>query len=374
MRGSSRVAGLHFLSVVAALAALALAGCSTSSSTATSSPSPSTSKSKPTTREATAPPSTATQSATGFDPTRAAAVLGPSVGLIIVQTGSQVAEGSGFVIALQGGDSYLATNNHVVSGGQRVQVMMPDGRHYIADVVGTDSFEDIAVLKVHDTLPVATFADSSRLLTGEPVVAIGSPLGAQNFGSVTSGVISALHRTLSNVGSSGQGTENLPDVLQTDAPINPGNSGGPLGDGDGHVVGMNTAGASGANGIGYAIPSAVVQKFTQELMAGQTPGHPFVGITFTSVAEALAGSQVQGYGIVVQCVVGDSPAQKAGIQQGDVIEKVDGVSLNNGQTLGGALQLKDPGATVTMSGLRGSSPETFNVTLANRTSTTPANC
>ena len=191
--------------------------------------------------------------------------------------------------------------------------------------------------------------------------------------SVTSGVISALHRTLTNVGS-GQGTENLPDVLQTDAPINPGNSGGPLADGDGHVVGMNTAGASGANSIGYAIPSAVVQKFTQGLMAGRTPGHPFVGITFASVAEALARSQVQGYGIVVQCVVGGSPAEKAGIQQGDVIEKVDGVDLSNGQTLGGALQLKNPGDTVTMVGLRGASAKTFDVTLGNRTSATATNC
>jgi S1-C subfamily serine protease len=135
---------------------------------------------------------------------------------------------------------------------------------------------------------------------------------------------------------------------------------------------MNTAGASGANGIGYAIPSAVVQKFTQELMAGKTPGHPFVGITFSPVAEALARTQIQGYGIVVQCVVTGSPAQRAGIQQGDVIEKVDDVDLSNGQTLGGALQLKNPGDTVTMSGLRGASSKTFKVTLANRTSTTPA--
>src|SRR5919197_968845 len=118
----------------------------------------------------------------------AVAVLGPSVGLIITQAGTQVAEGSGFVIASQAGSSYLATNNHVVSGGQRVQVMMPDGRHYVADVVGTDAFQDIAVLKVHDTLPVATFADSTKLRTGQPVVAIGSPLGAQNLGSVTVGV------------------------------------------------------------------------------------------------------------------------------------------------------------------------------------------
>ena len=227
---------------------------------------------------------------------------------------------------------------------------------------------------MHDTLPVATFADSKTVRPGQPVVAIGSPLGAQNLGTVTTGVISALHRTLTNVGGPGEGSENLPDVLQTDAAINPGNSGGPLADGDGHVVGMNTAGASGANGIGYAIPSAVVQKFAQELMAGRTPGHPFVGITFTSVAEALTSGQVQGYGIVVQCVVSGSPAQRAGIQQGDVIEKVDGVDLNNGQTLGGALELKDPGDTVTMSGLRSGASKTFSVTLANRSSSTPTNC
>jgi putative serine protease PepD len=327
------------------------------------------------TSRATTAPAAAPAAPDGpFDPTQAAANLGPSVGLVITQTGQNVSEGSAFVIASQGGDSYLATNNHVVAGGRQVQVMMPDGRHYVAEVVGTDAFEDLAVLKVQDGLPVATFADSTRLRTGTPVLAIGSPLGAQNAGTVTTGVVSALHRTLSNVSAGAQGSENLPDVLQTDAAINPGNSGGPLADANGHVVGMNTAGASGANGIGYAIPSAVVQKVTRQLMAGKTPGHPFVGITFNPVAEALATEQVQGWGIVVQCVVGGGPADKAGMQKGDVIEKVDNVELNNGQTLGGALQLKDPGETVTMSGLRGGSAKSFQVTLANRTSTTQTAC
>src|ERR1700694_4108370 len=114
-----------------------------------------------------------------------------------------------------------------------------------------DVVEDVAVVKVSDDLPVAQFADSARAAVGEPVVAIGSPLGSQGFGTVTVGVISALHRQLPDVTSSGnRNSEALADVLQTGAPINPGNSGGPLGDGNGHVVGMNTATSGTAAGVG----------------------------------------------------------------------------------------------------------------------------
>jgi len=185
---------------------------------------------------------------------------------------------------------------------------------------------------------------------------------------VTVGIISALHRQLSGVGGGGSTQpENLNDVLQTDAAINPGNSGGPLGDGNGHVVGMNTAGSTNSTGIGYAIPSAVLQRVIPSLMQGRQPGHPYVGVCFRAIEDALASSpDVQGYGVVVDRALPGTPAEKAGIQTGDVIEKIDGTSLNNGETLGGVLQVHNPGDTVRLTTLRNGSTVDLNLTLGDR--------
>ena len=304
----------------------------------------------------------------GFDSVRAAQVLSPSVALILVNTQGGSASGSGFVIRSEGGTSFVATNNHVVTGSTRVQVVMPDGRHHTATVQGGDPLEDVAVLKVADSLPVALFADSTKVQVGQPVVAIGSPLGAQGFGTVTVGVISALHRELNPVGGSGTAKpEQLADVMQSDAPINPGNSGGPLADGNGHVIGMNTAGSSTESGIGYAIPSRVVQRVAENLMAGRNPGHPYLGVCFLTVEEALIQDpSVQGYGVLVRGVAADTPAQRAGLRNGDVIERVDGVQLNNGETLGGVLQLHNPGDAVTLTTLRGGATVDLRATLGDR--------
>lgn len=325
-----------------------------------------------------ATPSTGPAPASAFDGAHVYAVLAPAVGLIIASTGSGVAEGSGFVVAHDAAASYMLTNNHVVSGATRVEVLLPSGRHFTAQVLGTDSIEDIAVLKIADpTLPLAEFGDSTKVRAGQPVAAIGSPEGASGFGSVTVGVISAVHRTLNNVGGSRtQAGENLPDVIQTDAPINPGNSGGPLADADGRVIGVNTAGSTSANSIGYAIPSRVAKRIAEDLMAGRRPGHPYVGVSYQDLAAYLSGhssSAVEGYGIVVSCVVTASPADRAGIRANDVVEKVDGTDLNNGQTLGGVLQLHRPGDTVPFVVRRGSGVTTLSVTLGDRPAT-PASC
>jgi len=324
-------------------------------------------------------PPPASTSGAGFDATHAAQVLGPSVGLIIASgAGARGgnAEGSGFAFSSQGGTSYVLTNNHVISGASRVQVVMPDGRHFVAQVQGADPVNDVAVLKVSDSLPVAQFADSTRLQVGQPVVAIGSPLGSQGFGSVTTGVISALHRTLSNVGGGAAGSsESLADVLQTDAAINPGNSGGPLGDTNGRVVGMNTAGSSSATGIGFAIPSAILQRVAQSLVQGKTPGHPYVGICTQPVEAALATNpNIKGYGVVITKTLPGTPAEKAGMESGDVIQKIDKTDLNNGQTLGGVLQLHSPGDTVKMTVLRDGSTVDLSVTLTDRPSSGGSPC
>lgn len=315
------------------------------------------------------PPPASTTGA-GFDATHAAQVLGPSVGLIIASgAGSRGgnAEGSGFAFSSQGGTSYVLTNNHVIAGASRVQIVMPDGRHFVVEVQGADQVNDVAVLKVSDSLPVAQFADSTKLQVGQPVVAIGSPLGSQGFGSVTTGVISALHRTLNNVGGGAAGSESLADVLQTDAAINPGNSGGPLADTNGRVVGMNTAGTSNATGIGFAIPSAILQRVAQSLVQGKTPGHPYVGVCTQPVEAALATNpNIKGYGVVILKTLPGTPADKAGIESGDVIQKVDHTDLNNGQTLGGVLQLHNPGDTVKMTALRQGGTVDLSVTLGDR--------
>jgi S1-C subfamily serine protease len=312
-----------------------------------------------------------------FDAVHAAQVLAPSVGLVIVnEPNGSVSEGSGFAIASQGGTSYLLTNAHVIQGGRLVQVLMPDGQHFTAQVQGVDTLEDIAILRVPGSLPLAQLADSTKVQVGQPVVAIGSPLGSQGFGSVTVGAISALHRTLNNVGGGpGESPESLADVLQTDAPINPGNSGGPLADGNGRVVGMNTAGNSSANSIGYAIPSRILQRIASALIEGRTPGHPYLGICYLSIADQLAiDPSVRGYGVYVELALPGTPAQRAGIQSGDVIERVDGVDLNNGQTLGGVLQLHNPGETVPMTILRNGVPLAVSVTLGDRPANGGSSC
>jgi serine protease Do len=324
-----------------------------------------------------ATPSPGQASGSAFDGAHVFAVLAPAVGLIIVNTAGGVSEGSGFVVAHDAGASYMLTNNHVVTGATRAEVLLPSGRHFTAQVLGTDSVEDIAVLKIADpNLPLAEFGDSTKVRAGQPVAAIGSPEGASGFGSVTVGVISAVHRTLSNVGANRtQAGENLPDVIQTDAPINPGNSGGPLADAEGRVIGVNTAGSTSANSIGYAIPSRVAKRIAEDLMAGRRPGHPYVGVSYQDLAAYLSGhssSSVQGYGIVVSCVVSGSPADRAGIRGGDVVEKIDGTDLNNGQTLGGVIQLHKPGDNVPFVVQRGSSLITLGVTLGDRPASPPS--
>jgi putative serine protease PepD len=307
----------------------------------------------------------------GFDPAQVAAILGPAVGMVIVSTRTGSADGSGFVILNRGDSSYMVTNNHVVEGATRIQVLMPDGRHFVATVQGTDPQGDIAILRLPDPkLPVAQFGDSTQLKAGQPVVAIGSPFG--NQGTVTAGIISALHRTITaGTGSrGGAASETLADVIQTDAAINPGNSGGPLADAAGRVIGVTTAGSTSASGIGFAIPSLVVRRIAEALIAGQPVGHPYLGICSSPVVSLLAsGKDVTGYGDQVAGTISGSPAEKAGVRAGDVIEKVAGIDLNNGQTLGGALQLHNPGEQIKITVRRGGSTVDLTVTLGDKPAT-----
>jgi putative serine protease PepD len=292
--------------------------------------------------------------------------LGPAVGTIIASLQSSTALGSGFVIAKDSSVSYLVTNNHVVSGSSALHVVMPDGHQFVAKLVGTDPLDDIAVVSVPNTsLPQATFGTSGQLSVGESVIAIGSPLGDQ--GSVTVGVISARHRTITASGQAGSSSETLEDVLQTDASINPGNSGGPLADTAGNVVGVNVATAGNATNIGYSIPADLARYVAETLIAHQKVQHPFLGIAYLTSIEAIQnGTGFDGPGVYVKSVSAGTPAAKAGFAAGDILVSIGGVPIDNGVTLGGLIQPHKVGDTISCTVHRGSRTVILNATLEER--------
>ena len=245
--------------------------------------------------------------------------------------------GSGFVYDKQG---HIITNNHVVEGAKTVDVTFVDGNTYTAKVVGADAYSDMAVLQITDNfsdenLSQVMIGDSSQLEVGQQVIAIGNPFGLSD--TMTTGIISQTGRLLPNqdLGFS------IPDVIQTDAAINPGNSGGPLLNIQGKVIGINTAIKTNTgefSGIGFAIPSSAIKRIIPELIEKGIYGHPWLGISGTSlnpdIAESL-GLERNYKGVFVSSVVKDGPAQKAGlvdgifdknnkIINGDVIISVDG--------------------------------------------------
>jgi len=306
----------------------------------------------------------------GGNTVQVAQQLTPAVGTVIARgsSGSSSSLGSGFVVARSGSASFLLTNNHVVTGSSDLHVLMPDGSLFTATLVGADRLDDLAVVSVQNTsLPMAAFGDSSQLKVGEPVIAIGSPLGNQS--SVTQGVISALHRTISAGSNSSTTSETLEDVLQTDASINPGNSGGPLADVDGRVVGVNVAIAGNANNIGYSIPSNLARQVATQLMEHHSVQHPFLGIGYLDAIDAVeAGRGFSGAGVLVTAVQSGSPAAQAGFQTNDILQAINGVSIDNGQTLGGLIQDKQVGDRISCTVKRGGQVTTLTATLVERPS------
>jgi len=178
------------------------------------------------------------------------------------------------------------------------------------------------------------------------VLAIGSPLG--NASSVTAGVLSALHRTITASGENATSSETLEDVLQTDASINPGNSGGPLADVQGRVVGVNVAIAGSSTNIGYSIPANLAQQVAGELIAHQKVQHPFLGIGYLDAIDAIEGGRgFNGPGVLVTQVSPGTPAALAGFQTNDILVAINGVAIDNGETLGGLIQDKHDGDKIT---------------------------
>jgi len=238
--------------------------------------------------------------------------------------------GSGFVYDANG---HIITNNHVVEGENKATVTFLDGTVYKADVIGTDPYTDLAVIRVDvpkEKLLPLPLGDSSQLQVGQQVAAIGNPFGLS--GSMTTGIISQLHRLLplQEVGGF-----SIPDVIQTDAAINPGNSGGPLLDLKGAVVGVNSAITSGTGefaGVGFAIPSNTVKKIVPSLIKDGKYRHPWLGVSGTDIvpeiAEALHLEEPKGF--LVIDVVADSPADKYGIKGGGKQVTLDGRQIRLG--------------------------------------------
>jgi S1-C subfamily serine protease len=276
--------------------------------------------------------------------------------------------GSGVIYDAQG---WILTNRHVVEGSEALKVELNDGRELDGTVYGIDTLTDLAIVKVNaNDLTAAKIGDSSSLKVGQLVVAIGSPLGTFT-NSVTSGIVSAKGRTIN-----ADGNQNLNNLIQTDAAINPGNSGGPLLDASGTVVGINTAIAADASGIGFAIPIDIARPIMDQAVAGEKLARPYMGVIYRAVDRQLASDEnlpVNAGALVIQsadssspAVVPDSPADKAGIKVGDVLVKVNGHAIDRDNPLDATLSEFAPGDTVTIELLRDGQTMNVSLTLGTR--------
>lgn len=251
--------------------------------------------------------------------------------------------GSGVVFDDKG---HILTNYHVVDEAEQILVTLADGRMLKGSVVGGDEETDIAVVKVEDgTLPAAEFGDSDALRVGQPVLALGNPLGLAGGPTVTSGVVSSLRRSLRR--QYGDGLK----VIQTDAAVNPGNSGGPLADLQGRVIAITTATLPWAEGIGFAIPINAAKEIASELIEHGRVQRAYLGISGYDVNRRLAayyGIPATSRGVFVTSVTTGSPADAAGLQVGDVVTSVGGAPVEDLGDLVAALATHKVGGTVDM--------------------------
>ncbi len=251
--------------------------------------------------------------------------------------------GSGFIIS---SDGYILTNYHVIEDSSEVSVETFDGSVYDAEVIGYDESNDIAVLKIDaENLKPVVIGDSGSLRVGDTVLAIGNPLGLEFQGSVTTGVISALNRTLDL-------SERRLKLIQTDAAISPGNSGGALVNADGYVIGINSAkiAAGGVEGMGFAIPINTVRDVVEQLMNNGHVVRPYLGVgVFDKESAARQGYQLNvDAGVYVQNVTLNGPADKAGIRRGDIILEISGTKVNTIAELRAAIAEHNVGDTITI--------------------------
>ena len=270
---------------------------------------------------------------------------------------------------VDGGGTYILTNNHVVSDATRITVADASGKTYTGTLVGRDPESDIAVVRIAEDLPIIKLGDSTKLLVGQTVVAIGSPFGFEH--SVTSGVVSALGRALDNVSADTGANYPLADVIQTDAAINPGNSGGALVDRSGNLVGINTAIYSGtgqSGGIGFAIPETTAIRVADQLITGGKVTHPYIGLIGSTVTAELAAQKklpVQ-QGAIVNDLAASGGAQAGGVKKGDIVTAVDGNDIRTMDDLIIQVRRHAVGDTVKLTVRRGTETLTLNVKVGDK--------
>lgn len=277
--------------------------------------------------------------------------------------------GTGIIVSENG---YILTNKHVVEGSSDISVVTNDGNSYDnVEIITTDPLSDIAILKISNAkgLKAAELGDSKVLNIGQQVIAIGNALGEYD-GTVTSGIISGVGRTVNASSDDGATKETLTDMIQTDAAINSGNSGGPLVNAQGQVIGVNTAVASEAQGIGFAIPISSVKGILKSIAEGKTSNRAYLGANYISV-----NPQVQkAYNLNVskgaliknrngKSIISGSPAQKAGLKDGDIITKIDDIEISKNINLGSLIGEKSAGDKIKITYLRDGKESTSVATL-----------
>jgi Do/DeqQ family serine protease len=272
--------------------------------------------------------------------------------------------GSGFIINSNG---YIITNAHVVAGATKVTVTLKDGRTIAGKVKGIDRVTDVAVIEVaQKNLPSISIGNSERIKPGEWAIAIGNPLGLDN--TVTAGIISATGRTSAEIGAA----DKRVNYIQTDAAINPGNSGGPLLNAVGQAIGMNTAILRGAQGLGFAIPINTAMRIANQLIATGKVDHPFLGIQMVNLtpqlkaeinSDAKANLKIDvDKGTLIARVVRNSPAAKAGIKSGDIIQTVNGKAVQNSNEVQQVVETTKIGSSIQVQVRRNGQTVNLNVT------------
>lgn len=314
-------------------------------------------------------PATAQDSTAPDDAVSVVQQVGPAVVTVINQQMFQgfdsvqpVGSGTGFIIDA---DGHVVTNWHVVNGGQEFLVILSSGDRRPATLVGADRISDLAVVKIEGEVPAfASFGDSDAVQVGQPVLAIGSPLGTYT-NTVTQGIVSALGRDLP------QSSYN--NLIQHDAAINPGNSGGPLFNLQGQVIGVNTLGVSEENGqsvqgLFFALPGNQVQIITSRLISDGRVVYPFFGITYQTINWQLAAQAnlPVDNGVYISEISSGGPAEAAGLLPGDIVTAIDGVAVDEQNAFAEVLFMHQPGDTVTVDVMRGNESLAVQLTLIER--------
>jgi S1-C subfamily serine protease len=292
----------------------------------------------------------------------------PAVVKIQSRSGGGQGIGTGFIFNSNG---WILTNRHVVADATDITVILSDSRELPGTVYGIDTLTDLAIVKVDATdLPTVTLGSSADLEQGQLAIAIGNPLG-QFENTVTTGVISGLGRQIVAGGSAQTSAEQLNNLIQTDAAINPGNSGGPLLDSAGQVIGVNTAVSQDAQGIGFAIPIDVAKPIMELAVQGKPLARPWIGVYYQPVTKQLADDRnlPADSGVLIDssdnrpAVFPGSPADKAGLREGDEIVAIDGQAVNGDRDLAEQILPHMPGDTIKLTVLRGDSTLQVDVTL-----------